>query len=376
MTFDPISAILIINSHLQEMLSMTDNPILYKRLEPALIAFIKAHIYTRAEIPPLFESLRAACQGAIQGDPVVIFHGGAVKDGYLIEAAYPVRYPVESGEIHSRTLEAVPALTMLHYGDHQTLRETVLKVYDYLGKHAWTTSLFRREIYRTLDPNKIDGNVTEVQVILHEWDSLLAEGAEKVLGAKARRILMQGIESITPSSSFDEYTTWIQAAMTRLDALTDDDEEKCQVVSRCAHVFPQERIDHLRAIYTDGELDDVLREMYSDDFWYEKPVRRGNVIRMRKNPYDPDGYAKAATPAERRKAYCHCPFVHPYLDEIPSKLSPTFCYCGAGWYRRLWEGILDQPVKIDHVETLLRGNEQCTLAITLPFELGGECSSE
>jgi hypothetical protein len=44
---------------------------------------------------------------------MVIFHGGAVKDGFLIEAAYPVSYPIENGEIHSRMLEATPALTML-----------------------------------------------------------------------------------------------------------------------------------------------------------------------------------------------------------------------------------------------------------------------
>jgi hypothetical protein len=265
---------------------------------------------------------------------------------------------------------------MFHHGTHQTIRETVLKVYNYLGQHAWTTSLFRREIYPVLDSTNPEKNVTEVQVILHEWDRLFAEGAEKILGLKARLRLMEGIESITPASSFDDYTAWIQGAIARMDALTGDNEKKCQVVSNCAHVFPQERIDHLRLIYEQGAFDDILREMYTDDFWYEKPVRRGNVLYMRKNPFNPEGYANAASPAERRKAFCHCPFVHPYLDEIPAKLSPTFCFCGAGWYRRLWEGILGQPVKIEHVETLLKGNDQCTLTITLPLELAGVCLPE
>lgn len=355
---------------------MTDNPILYKKLEPELVASIQTQIYTRAEIPPLLERLRNCCQAVICGDALVIFHGGAVKDGFLIEAAYPVSYPIENGEIHSRILQATPALTMLHYGDHQSMRETVLKVYGFLNTHAWTTSLFRREIYRVLDTCEIERNVTEVQVILHEWDRLLAEGTQKVLGVEARRMIVQGIESITPSSSFDDYLTWIEGAIGRLDSLMVDDEIKCQIVSHCAHVFPQERIDSLRSVYELGEFDDILREMYNDNFWYEKPLRRGNVIYMRKNPFNPEGYANAATPSERRKAYCHCPFVHPYLNEIPPKLSPTFCYCGAGWYRRLWEGILGQPVKIAYLETLLRGNDQCIFTITLPFELSGECSPE
>jgi effector-binding domain-containing protein len=352
---------------------MIDNSILYRRLEPSLIACITARIDNRTEIPPLLLRLREACDGLIQGHPMVIFHGGAVKEGFIIEAAFPVSRPVENGEVHSRLLDAAPALTTFHYGDHQAIRQTILKVYDYLNAHAWTTSLFRREIYHRLDHERVEDNITEIQVILHEWDRLLSEGAQKVLGAEACRKLMQDIESITPASTFEEYMGWIQGAMQRLDGLTDDEDRKCRLVSHCAHVFPQERIDHLRGIYQQDGLDQVLREMYSDHFWYEKPVRHQNMIYMRKNPFNPDGYEQAATPAGRRKAYCHCPFVHPYLDEIPSRLSPTFCYCGAGWYRRLWEGILGQPVRIEQVETLLRGGDQCRFTITLPLELSGEC---
>jgi hypothetical protein len=304
-----------------------------------------------------------------------------VKDGLLIEAAFPVTQPVETEEIHTRLLEAVPAITTKHYGEHKTIRESVLKIYAYIEKHAWSTSFIRREIYLVLNEAEPDKNITEVQAVLHEWDRLLAEGAEIVLGKRARAYLMTGIETISPGSSFEEYSAWIQSAIERLDALTSDEEQKCQVVSHCAHVFPQERIDHMRMIYQQGDFDQILHEMYTDDFWYEKPVRRGNVIYMRKNPFDPEGYANATTPAEQRKAYCHCPFVRPYLEETPAQqnpaaLSPTFCYCGAGWYRRLWEGILCQAVKIEHVETLLKGNDQCTLTITLSLELEGECTPD
>jgi effector-binding domain-containing protein len=355
---------------------MTEYPINYIKLEPFQIAFITTQIDTRDQNPLLFERLKSVCGEAICGDALAIFHNGAVKDGFLVECAYPVTHLVETVEVHTRTLEAAPALTILHHGPHLNIRNSVQKIYDYLDAHAWTTSLFRREIYRVQNPAQPEKNVTEVQVILHEWDRLFAEGAEKVFGTEARQWLMQGIEAITPESSSDEYTTWIRGTIERLDTLTDDNEMKCQAVSHCAHVFPQERIDHLRSIYEKGAFDDILREMYTDDFWYEKPVRRGNVLYMRKNPFNPEGYAKASTPAERRTAYCHCSFVHPYLDEVPARLSPTFCYCGAGWYRRLWEGILKQPVRIEHVETLLKGNDQCTLTITLPLELAGECSPE
>ncbi len=355
---------------------MPEYPVNYSMLPEQRIAFLPVRIDRREEIPPLLERLKAGCGEFVCGEAVVIFHGGAVKDGLLIEAAYPVSSPVENGEIHTRTLEPVAVLSMLHQGSHDSIRETIQKIHSHLSRHALTTSLIRREIYRVLNVSRPEENITEVQVILHEWDRRLAEGTQAVLGAEARRCVMQGIETLSPESSSTEYIAWIQGAMGRLDALTGDSEKKCQVVSHCAHRFPVERIAHLHAIYEHGKFDDILHEMYTDDFWYEKPVRRGNMIHMRKNPYDPEGYTNATSPVERRRAYCHCAFVRPFLEVVPSQLSATFCYCGAGWYRQLWEGILQAPVKIEQVETLLKGDDQCRLTITLPLELAGQCSPE
>lgn len=356
---------------------MEEPKIGYKQLEPIQIASITAQIASREEIPPLFERLRTTCNFASDpGAPLVIFHGGAVKDGFLVEVAFAVEHPIEVGIVHTRITEPVKAVIMLHHGSYLTVRDTVLKIYEYIEQHACTSSLFRREIYHRFDPASDGQCEIEVQVVLHEWDQLLAEGTERVLGTKPRDQIMQGIEAFTVENTFSDYVEWIRVAMDRLDSITDDRPLKCRVVSNCAHVFPQERIDHLKTIYQQNGVDGVLHFMNTDHFWYEKPVRRGSVIYMRKNPYDPEGYANGITPAERRKAYCHCSFVHPFLEEVPSRLSPTFCSCGAGWYTRLWQGILGQPVTITQTKTLLMGDDECTFTIQLPFELEGECLPE
>jgi hypothetical protein len=101
---------------------------------------------------------------------------------------------------------------------------------------------------------------------------------------------------------------------------------------------------------------------------------RGNVIYKRMNPFSLESYEKVTTPAKCCKVYCHCAFAHQDLEEVPSKLSPIFCFCRADLYRQLWEGIVGQPVKIKYVETLLRSNNQCSFGITLPLELAEECS--
>jgi effector-binding domain-containing protein len=356
---------------------MVETIVIHKQIEPIQVAAYKTVIQKRADILPLFEPLRQACGEAVCGPAMSIIHYGAVKDGLLIEAAYPVNRSVETGQVHTRLLEARRAWTMVHHGPPETLRETTGKILEYIQSHAGTVGGGVREIYLSLDPDHPENNAIEVQVLRHEWDQHLAEGVEQVLSPAACQQVMAGIEAITVESSAEAYREWIHAAMRRLDALTDDLGIKYKIVSCCAHVFPQERIDLLRGLYEQShDIDEVLSEMYKDPDWYEDPVRKGSQLHMRKVPFNAEAYRQATTPAERRQAYCHCAFVRPYLAEAPARISPTFCWCGAGWYRRLWEGILGQPIQVEHVETLVKGNDQCTLVITLPLPLQGEMSPD
>jgi effector-binding domain-containing protein len=356
---------------------MSTSVIIHKAVGGQQIASIKTIIAKRAEIFPLFEPLRQACGDAICGPAIAILYYGSVKDGLLVEVAYPISRPVETETVHTRRLETRQAWTLIHHGQHDTIRSTTLKIFEYLESHAGTVGGGTREIYLTLDPLQPENNVTEVQVLDHEWHERLANSVEEVLGAAARQQVMVGIESITTESSAEAYRDWIHAAMSRIDELTFDPEKKYKIVSCCAHVFPQYRIDRLREIYEQRhDVDDVLREMYTDPDWYEQPVRKGNQLFERKVPFDAAAYEKATDPVEKRQAYCHCAFVRPYLTESPAKISPTFCWCGAGWYRRLWEGILGKPILVEHVETLIKGNDCCTLVITLPITAEGEFSPE
>jgi hypothetical protein len=356
---------------------MNTPEVIYKDLAAFQIAFTKTVIEKRADLWALFALLREVCGDVICGPAMAILHYGAAKDGLLVEAAFPVSRPVETGTVQTRLLEAARAWTLRHTGAHETIRETTSKLLAHIREHAGTVGGNVREIYVVWDTEHPEADVTEVQVLNHEWDRRLAEGVEAVLGAEARQQVMAGIEEITVESSDRQYREWICGAMERLDALTCDPEQQYRIISCCAHVFPEERIERMRAIYEQRQdIDDVLLAMYQDPAWYEKPVRKGNTLHMVKVPFDPEGYTQGATAVERRRAYCHCGFVRPYLDEVPSKLSPTFCWCGSGWYRRLWEGILGQPIKVGHVETLLKGNDQCTLIITLPLALEGELSPE
>jgi len=105
--------------------------------------------------------------------------------------------------------------------------------------------------------------------------------------------------------------------------------------------------------------------MHEDPTWHEKPRREGNVIYVRKIPFDSKNYDKAADRDEKRKHYCHCPIARNHLD---NRIFATFCYCGSGRYRQEWEGILRKPVGVKILKSLLKGGDNCEFAIHLPVE--------
>ncbi len=352
---------------------MDPTHVIHREVGGFQIASLKTIITKRDELPALFRKLKRTCGQAICGHPMTIFHYGAVKEGSLVEVAYQVDQLVDQGEVHTRLLEKRKAWTLIHRGAPGTIRQATQEIFRHLEQHAGIVGGGSREVHLLSDAANPDKNLTEIQVLDHEWHSRLASGVEEVLGAEARRQVMEGIELIDVDSSAETYRTWVHEAMGRIDQLTEDAGEKFRMVSCAAHVFPHYRIDRLRSIYEqEHDIDAVLQEMYTDPDWYEDPVRIGNQLFITKVPWDQEAFKQATTRDERRLATCHCSFVRPYLNDEPRKISATFCWCGAGWYRRLWEGILGKPIQVEHVDTLLSGAEDCRLVITLPIHAEGE----
>ena len=125
---------------------MSTEPIVYKEIEAMQVACIKAVVEKRADIFPLFAPLRQACGDAICGPAMAIFHFGAVKDGFLVEAAYPVSRPVESGQVYTLQLENAHAWTLTHCGPHETIRDTTTKLIEHVRTRAGTLAR-QREVY-------------------------------------------------------------------------------------------------------------------------------------------------------------------------------------------------------------------------------------
>ncbi|MBN2005313.1 MAG: hypothetical protein JXA21_18285 [Anaerolineae bacterium] len=94
--------------------------------------------------------------------------------------------------------------------------------------------------------------------------------------------------------------------------------------------------------------------------------REGNRIYETKIPFMTPQYLAETDPVLKRYYYCHCPWAREAIKRGDVQLTPTFCNCSAGFHKKPWEVALEQPVKAEVLESVLKGDERCRFVIELP----------
>ncbi len=294
----------------------------------------------------------------------------SIKEGHDAEVGVPVSRDVDDGVVTTRSLPAMEVLSLAHAGPPDTIGESYGALYGHASKLGIISDEFCREVYA--DWNVAEG--VELQFVIHSWNALLGKHAARVLGEESAADVMAGAGEISIDATVDERFRWVKAAVERIDAVATE-AQRYDILSSCAHVFPEAQVRRLRAVYEQAKtetgdglraVDAVLDFMDADPGWGDRPRREGRVIYSTKKPRDQAAYDKAETDAERAKAYCFCPLVRDRLDE---GMSTTFCYCGSGWFRRQWEVATGLPVSIEIVRSVLKGDDACEFAVTLSEDI-------
>lgn len=61
--------------------------------------------------------------------------------------------------------------------------------------------------------------------------------------------------------------------------------------------------------------------------------------------------------AEYRRCYCGA------VNKTKTRFSPTYCHCSCGWYRQLFESLLNRPVRVELLGSIIQGNDSCRFKI-------------
>lgn len=99
--------------------------------------------------------------------------------------------------------------------------------------------------------------------------------------------------------------------------------------------------------------------------------REGNIIYETKIPYMTKQYLLETDPTLKRYFACHCPWARDAIKNGNVKLAGIWCQCSAGFHKKPFEIIFEQPLKVEVLESVLTGDTRCRFAISLPEQASG-----
>lgn len=177
--------------------------------------------------------------------------------------------------------------------------------------------------------------------------------------------LVSGWEKL--DNNLENIAIWSKEAMEKLNELVDDKKTREEImIERCCvftEEFGAEDILKLAELYkSTGSCEQVVKAMRENKERFGQPYIEGSAIIEIRNPRDIEAYKNAKSDYERQLAACYCPLIRATKE----KISLEYCYCSAGWYKGIYEGIFGKPVNVKVDESIINGDSRCKFTITIP----------
>ncbi len=137
----------------------------------------------------------------------------------------------------------------------------------------------------------------------------------------------------------------------------------------------QELIERLQKHQKEGTLefaqyiDDEVIEFIKNTPSISPGIRDGNKIITSKMPYQTKKHIQANDKRLKGFYSCYCPWIRGAIKNGTDKeLFSHFCYCSAGYTKKYWDVIFDQPTRVEPIETPLTGGLLCKFTVYIPKE--------
>jgi len=222
------------------------------------------------------------------------------------------------------------------------------------------------------------------------WLSKFSKCLDEAVGLEIRDKILDSNEKNYRGLTRHDVIEWSKSAMERLDQLVDE-KTRNDIMTGCACQMPTIRLQKMREKYAETKnfilVHQMLQEQFEGDLkaflnldeyqideirkkgWGVAGVIEGNKIIATKMPAKYHEYMKATDSREKKYLFCHCARIKSLIMKQEENISLTYCYCGAGFYKGIWEEILQQPVNVEVLKSVLQGDEVCMIAIHLPTSI-------
>lgn len=218
------------------------------------------------------------------------------------------------------------------------------------------------------------------------WLEKLRGRLEADLGPEAAAELMAGSEGLTDDTPERQRAAWTGKLLDRLTEAAGEAAAR-EIMLGCACLPPRSKLEEARQVYAAtgsmesarqilerdfrafltsglGLAEDAAADIVSRGWGMAGVIRDGSIIATRiPRSGNLRDYLAETDPERRRALYCHCPRVR-HLVGSGRELPDLYCYCGGGFYRFIWEYVLDAPVQVELLASVMRGDDVCSFAMT------------
>jgi hypothetical protein len=191
---------------------------------------------------------------------------------------------------------------------------------------------------------------TDVQMIKE-----FGKTVERIAGKTVSKKIMQGHEQLTKSSTKDTIALWMRDAIRRLDS-TIDEETRIQIMENCGRNCASinkriiESAKKRRKKFKD--IDTFLEAEQQKPMKGTRLYREGTILYQY---YTPQAFTQPMR--------CFCSLLRGLPKD--TTISLTYCHCSKAFVQKLWESVLEQPVKVDLLQSVVSGDSECKFAVHL-----------
>lgn len=213
-----------------------------------------------------------------------------------------------------------------------------------------------------------------------EWILKLENALEKYDEHGVKDFILAGKPSIALSDQ-RKFIEFENESIIKLDTLLPKDQRR-KVFSQCSCTYPKAKLQPIKQKFAETKdlklAHKMLQEQFEKDIeddpfkgemiannWGLAGILENDKIIITKIPKYPAEYFSTNDLEEKRYFYCHCGRVRKQIREHKQVYSEDYCYCGAGYYKAIWEEILDKEIRIDVVDTVLKGSTVCKFVLLL-----------
>jgi len=178
---------------------------------------------------------------------------------------------------------------------------------------------------------------------------------EQFAGKTTAAKVMEGSEQITEKTDKRKTAKWVKNAMAKLDASVDE-KTRGQIMQNCGYNCAKknskviERAVARRKKY--ASVNDFLEAEQQKPMKGTRLAREGNILYQF---YTPQAFT--------RPMRCYCSLLRGLPND--GTVSKTYCNCAKGFVEKHWENILEKPVKVDLLQSVVAGDKECKFAIHL-----------